>query len=184
MAAIAAKICSGGKAALRRSWVAEEARRETRINRTRVSSGEQKQRTGEPRQNSRPTKLQLRAGEMGTLMLSFPETRMKTEQPHNRGPENSNGSGTSELRSGAIFADERGEAYNLLPLEEPVNLGLNGGGNSRTQRIPGFPASVYDPAEIGLVNANHLGKPVLPYPCFVDRQLQIWVNRSLVEFHF
>jgi hypothetical protein len=114
----------------------------------------------------------------------FPETRIKTEQPHNRGPENSNGSGTSELRSGAIFADERGEAYNLLPLEEPVNLGLKCGGNCLTQRISGFPASVYDPAEIGLVNANHLGKPVLPYPCFVDRQLQIWVNRSLVEFHF
>jgi hypothetical protein len=34
------------------------------------------------------------------------------------------------------------------------------------------------------VNANHLGKPVLPYPCFVDRQLQVRVNRSLVEFHF
>jgi hypothetical protein len=117
-------------------------------------------------------------------MLSFPETTIKTEQPHNREPENSNGSGTSELRSGAIFADERGEAYNLLPLEEPVNLGLKCAGNCLAQRISGFPASVYDPAEIGLVNANHLGKPVLPYPCFVDRQLQVWVNRSLVEFHF
>jgi hypothetical protein len=128
--------------------------------------------------------LQLPAGEIRTLMLFFPETIIKTEQPHNREPESSNGSGTSELRSGAIFADERGEAYNLLPLEEPVNLGLKCGGNCLAQRISGFPASVYDPAEIGLVNANHLGKPVLPYPCFVDRQLQIWVNRSLVEFHF
>src|ERR1700722_1410053 len=57
-------------------------------------------------------------------------------------------------------------------------------GNGLPQRISGFPASVYDPAEIGLVDANHLGKPILPYPCLVDRQLQVWVNRSLVEFHF
>ena len=93
-------------------------------------------------------------------------------------------SGTSELGSCAIFTEECREAHNLLPLEEPVDFGVKCGGDCQPQRISGFPASVYDPAEIGLVNANHLGKPVLPYPCFVDRQLQIWVNRSLVEFHF
>jgi hypothetical protein len=88
------------------------------------------------------------------------------------------------LRSCSIFADQCGEAHNLLPLEEPIDFGVKRVGNRLAQCISGLPASVYDPAEIGLVNANHLGKPILPNPCFVDRQLQIRVNRSLVEFHF
>ena len=94
------------------------------------------------------------------------------------------GPGTSVLRSCAIFAEECREAHNLLPLKEPVDFGVKCGGNCLPQRIPGFPASVYDPAEICLVNAHHLGKAVLANPCFVDRQLQVRVNRSLVEFHF
>jgi hypothetical protein len=93
-------------------------------------------------------------------------------------------SGTSELGSCAIFTKKHREAHNLLALEEPVDLGVKCGGNCLPQRISGFPASVNDPAEVSLVNANHLGKAVLADPCFVDRQLQVWVNRSLVEFHF
>lgn len=91
-------------------------------------------------------------------------------------PRTANGSGTSELRSLPIFADDSGKTYDFFPLEEPVDLGMKGIGNCLPQRITRFAASVNDPAEIGFVNANQLGKPILPYPCFVDRELQVWVN--------
>jgi hypothetical protein len=81
-----------------------------------------------------------------------------------------------ELRSLPIFADDSGETYNLFPLEEPVDLGMKSIGNCLPQRITRFAASVYDPAEIRFVNADQLGKPILPYPCFVNRELQVWVN--------
>jgi hypothetical protein len=94
------------------------------------------------------------------------------------------GPGPQKLRSCSIFTDQCGEAHYLLPFEEPVDLRVQRVGNGLPQCISGLPASVYDPAEIGLMNANHLGKPILPDPCLVDRQLQVRVNRSLVEFHF
>ena len=115
---------------------------------------------------------------------AFPETTNYCKRLAQQDQGTTRVSGTSELRSLAIFADECGETYNLFPLEKPVNLGAKRGGDCLPQRVSGFPASVYDPAEIGLVNANHLGKPVLPYPCFVDRQLQVRVNRPLIGFHF
>jgi hypothetical protein len=91
-------------------------------------------------------------------------------------------SGTSGSR--AIFVEERGETYNLLPFEEPIHLRVESIGDGLPQRVSGFAAPVHDPAEICLMNAYHLGKAILANSSLVDRQLQIWVNRPLIGFHF
>lgn len=124
--------------------------------------------------------------ERGGLTLVLPSQRPELLQ-NNRTtgePGTERVSGTSELRSCAILTEECREAHNLLPLKEPVNFRVKCGGNCLPQRISGFTASVYDPAQICLVNAHHLGQAVLTDPCFIDCQLQVRVNRSLVEFHF
>ena len=60
---------------------------------------------------------------------AFPETTITAEHRTTREPRHDKGSGTSELGSCAIFADECGEAHNLLPLKEPVDLGVKRGGD-------------------------------------------------------
>ena len=116
------------------------------------------------------------------MLLSQRPTRQNTAQQENQG--RAGFPVRQKLGSCAIFTDECREAHNLLPFEEPVNFGVKCGGDCLTQCISWFPASVYDPAEIRLVNAYHLGKAVLAYSSFINCQLQIRVNRSLVEFHF
>jgi hypothetical protein len=142
----------------------------------RVTPGEPKQKQselkGEPRQRLQFREIATCRQERGGSgsHAAFPQTTTTAEPPHNKGPKNTaDGSGTSGLRNLSIFLQECGEAHNLLPFEEPVDFGVKCGGNCLPQRIPRLPASVYDPAEIGLVDANHLGEPVLPNPCLVDR---------------
>ncbi len=125
-----------------------------------------------------------RRGENLSSHAAFPETTITSESTHNRREGYEQVPVLKKLRSCSIFTDQCREAHYLLPFEEPVDLRVQRVGNGLPQCISGLPASVYDPAEIGLMNANHLGKSILPDPSLVDRQLQVRVNRSLVEFHF
>ena len=128
----------------------------------------------------------IRAGE-GEWELSccLPRDRNYDRRPAQQGPRNEQRHPVRQrLRSSAIFTDKSGEGHDLLPLEQPSDLGVQRVGDGLAQGVSGFPAAVYDPTEIRLMNANHLGKAVLADPCLINRQLQIRLNLSLDEIHF
>jgi hypothetical protein len=117
------------------------------------------------------------------LVLAFPETT-NTAGQRSTTTDQDGGSDRSESGSLPVLVDQGWECHHLFAFEEPLDIGVERIGDGLPQRVSGFTSSIHDAAEIGLMDANHLGEPVLAYSSLVDRELQIWVNRSLIEFHF
>ena len=113
---------------------------------------------------------------MWELSCCLPRDHNYSRKPAQQEPSDKGIRYVRGLRSRAIFADERGKGNDLLSLEEPVDLGVQRVGDGLAQCVSRFPASIYDPAEIRLMNADHLGKPVLADSSLINRQLQIRVN--------